>query len=44
METWERVGLSVVLAVGFGLLWGFGSGLVECGVFGLAVGLGKVEK
>lgn len=40
METWERVGLAVVLAVVFGLIWGFGSGFVECGVFGCLVGGG----
>lgn len=38
METWERVGLAVVLAVVFGLIWGVGSGFVECGLFGCLVG------
>lgn len=40
MSRAEKCGLAVVLAVGLGLLWGVGSGLVECGVFGAVVGAG----
>lgn len=40
MNRAEKVGLAVVLAVGFGLFWGFGSGVVACGVFGAIVGAG----
>lgn len=37
---WERIGLCLVLAVGFGLFWGLGSGFVACGIFGAVVGAG----
>lgn len=40
MSRAEKVGLCLTLAVGFGLLWGFGSGVVACGVFGALVGAG----
>ena len=36
----EKIGLCLVLAVWFGLFWGFGSGVVSCGVFGAVVGAG----
>lgn len=38
MSRAEKVGLAVVLAVAFGLLWGFSSGAWACGVFGAFVG------
>lgn len=40
MSRAERVGVAVVLAVVFGLIWGVGSGFVECGLFGCLVGGG----
>lgn len=40
MSRAERVGLAVVLAVAFGLLWGLASGVLACGVFGAFVGGG----
>lgn len=36
----EKVALVITLAVGFGLFWGFGSGVLACGIFGALVGGG----